>query len=116
MSILTLIVQLLITLALWAFMIALYMLPGLIARSRKHPHAARILVMNFFTGWTVLGWIGCLIWVFVPPPVAPHSSQGPMSSNGASLAEEIARLSALVSDGVLTKDEFEAQKRKLLNA
>jgi hypothetical protein len=45
----------------------LYMLPTLIARSRGHRNSAMIGFINFFTGWTLLGWIGCLVWAVSNP-------------------------------------------------
>lgn len=42
----------------------LYMLPGLIARFRGHPNVNAIAVLNFFLGWTALGWIGALVWAW----------------------------------------------------
>lgn len=42
----------------------LYMLPGLIARFRGHHNVNAIAVLNFFLGWTALGWIGALVWAW----------------------------------------------------
>lgn len=49
----------------WLFVIAvclLYFFPTLIANWRKHRNENAILLLNLFFGWTVLGWIGSLIW------------------------------------------------------
>lgn len=66
---------LLITLA-----VAVYFLPNWVASARKHHNANAIFVTNLLLGWTVLGWIGALIWsltavnrtdpVEVSPPVS----------------------------------------------
>lgn len=40
----------------------LYFLPGLIASQRGHHNANAIFVLNLFLGWTILGWIGALVW------------------------------------------------------
>ncbi|MBY0429464.1 MAG: superinfection immunity protein [Alphaproteobacteria bacterium] len=42
--------------------ICLYLAPYLIARKRKHPNHAPILVINLGLGWSVVGWILCLAW------------------------------------------------------
>lgn len=42
--------------------IFLYMLPSLVASGRSHANASAIVVLNLFLGWTVLGWIGALVW------------------------------------------------------
>jgi hypothetical protein len=48
----------------------LYFLPTLIAW--KTPRVAAIIALNFLLGWTVIGWIACLIWAL--------AEQGSMSS------------------------------------
>lgn len=47
------------------FFLLLYMLPGFIAWRRKHHNTMAITLVNLLIGWTVLGWIGALIWAFV---------------------------------------------------
>jgi hypothetical protein len=44
--------------------ILIYFLPALIARRRLHRNATAILVLNWFLGWTFLGWVIALIWAF----------------------------------------------------
>lgn len=51
-----------VCLAILAFVI--YFLPTIIASSRNHRNSATIGVLNFFLGWTMLGWIICLAWSF----------------------------------------------------
>jgi hypothetical protein len=43
-------------------LLLLYFVPSVIGFSRKHQNAAAILMLNIFLGWTVLGWIACLVW------------------------------------------------------
>lgn len=111
-------------------LLALHFLPGIIASVRHHPQALPIWVLNTLLGWTVIGWIGALVWslttsqrvVAVPmampaqPMAAPPHSMASTSVNpGASaLADEIAALSRLRDQGVLTEAEFTARKRLLL--
>lgn len=40
--------------------IILYLLPSIAARG--HPRFARILIVNLFLGWTVIGWILAMFW------------------------------------------------------
>jgi hypothetical protein len=42
--------------------LAIYFIPTIVANSRKKTNATAIFVMNFFLGWTFLGWVGALIW------------------------------------------------------
>ena len=40
---------------------AMFFLPTIIAVSRNHNGLA-IFLLNFFLGWTVIGWFWALIW------------------------------------------------------
>lgn len=57
----------------------LYLLPTIVASSRKHPNAGAIFALNLFLGWSFIGWIIALVWaltsqsaqtiiVHAPPP------------------------------------------------
>jgi hypothetical protein len=40
----------------------LYWLPAINGFQRKHRNAVPILLVNFFFGWTFIGWVVALIW------------------------------------------------------
>ena len=42
----------------------IYFVPAINAASRKHNSASAITAANLFFGWTVLGWLLCLVWSF----------------------------------------------------
>lgn len=44
--------------------LAFYFAPVLIALLRGHPNMAPIMVVNFFLGWTLIGWVVALTWAF----------------------------------------------------
>lgn len=44
---------------------AVYFLPTLVAAGRNHRQNAPILALNFFLGWTLVGWVGALVWALV---------------------------------------------------
>jgi hypothetical protein len=44
------------------FVAASYFLPFIIAAVRNHRNAPAIFLLNLLLGWTLLGWIGALIW------------------------------------------------------
>jgi hypothetical protein len=50
------------------FLFAMYWLPTLIALVRQTPSALRIAMLNFFLGWTVIGWIMALVWALATSP------------------------------------------------
>ena len=46
-----------------------YFLPTIVAVSNKHPSIPGILLLNFFFGWSVLGWVISLVWAVSKPQV-----------------------------------------------
>lgn len=56
---------LLTILLILAISLLLYFLPSIIAIKVKHPNKLLIFVINLLTGWSVIGWIICLILVMV---------------------------------------------------
>ncbi len=52
--------ELLLILICLAVLIVPYFIPAIIAR--KKVNFTGILLLNIFLGWTLLGWIGALIW------------------------------------------------------
>jgi len=49
--------------------IVLYFLPTFLAASRHHPSVLGIFQLNFFLGWSVIGWVIALVWAVSRPPV-----------------------------------------------
>jgi hypothetical protein len=41
---------------------AAYFLPSIIAGKRQHRNTTPITLSNLFFGWTIVGWLVCLIW------------------------------------------------------
>lgn len=53
-----------------AALIALYFLPTIIAVLRHHHNTPMITILNFFLGWTCIGWIIFLAMAFSNPAPA----------------------------------------------
>jgi hypothetical protein len=51
------IVMFIVLLALFA-----YFLPTFLAEVRGHQNSGMIFLTNLLLGWTILGWIGALVW------------------------------------------------------
>jgi hypothetical protein len=47
-----------------------YWVPAAVAIFRKHPQWVAILILNFFGGWTLIGWVIAIVWAFVVPEKA----------------------------------------------
>jgi len=50
---------------LFIFCLGLYFLPTIIAAVRGNINILAIFLLNFFTGWTFVGWIASLIWAVI---------------------------------------------------
>jgi hypothetical protein len=48
-------------------LVLVYFLPTFLAAARGHQSWLEILTLNLLLGWTVLGWIGALIWSLTAP-------------------------------------------------
>ena len=84
-----------------------YVAPSIIALKRKVRNKEILVVLNLIFGWTLAGWVGCLIWSLVE-----------QKNNSKKLEEdkytEIIKLQELKERGALTEEEFSNEKAKLL--
>ena len=58
-------VSILLGLIMLAVMIPLYFLPTIIAYKRKDKQLNAIVILNLCAGWTLIGWVGALVWSFI---------------------------------------------------
>ena len=65
------------SLVLLLFGLILYFLPYLQARHRgvEERYQTGIFVLNFLLGWTVLGWIGALLWAVAAPVASSEQAR-----------------------------------------
>lgn len=54
------------TILFWLFL--MYWLPTIIAVVRRTPSALGVAALNFFLGWTVIGWIIALVLALAANP------------------------------------------------
>ncbi|WP_337964773.1 superinfection immunity protein [uncultured Flavobacterium sp.] len=108
--------------------LALYFLPALIALGRKKTNRTAIILLNLFLGWTFIGWIVSLVWACT----TNNESQTIVVNNNSYSKEEnfsdlqkndfneklnsLQKLKDLLDSGVLSQEEFEQQKSKLLTS
>jgi hypothetical protein len=43
-------------------LLAIYFLPTIIALLRRQPNTLAIFLLNFFLGWSFIGWVVALVW------------------------------------------------------
>ncbi|HWB93903.1 MAG TPA: superinfection immunity protein [Puia sp.] len=108
-----------------------YFLPTIVAVVRRKSSAVGVFLLNLFLGWTLIGWIGALIWALSsdrgptvivnnPPPPPPPTSHGytnvtmrkPQSQQEK--IDQLRQLKQLLDEGVLTEAEFNRQKAEIL--
>lgn len=51
-----------LTVALAIIGLAVYFVPIVIAAIRRHPQFGPIFAVNFFLGWSLVGWVVALAW------------------------------------------------------
>ena len=90
--------------------VAVYFIPLLIASKREHPSGNAIAALNLFTGWTLLGWLVALVWSLS----AFTSVKEPSKMQKESSANDLFRLAELREKGLLTQEEFEREKAKII--
>jgi Superinfection immunity protein len=57
-----------IVLLLIAALAAIYLIPTWVALGRNHRKKFAIFMLNLLLGWTLLGWVGALVWACMPAP------------------------------------------------
>ncbi|MBH3383215.1 superinfection immunity protein [Pseudomonas juntendi] len=90
----------------------LYLLPAINAKSRKHPSAGAVFLLNFFLGWTVIGWLAALIWSATA--TTTHITPANPSAREDKY-QKLERLGNLKEKGLITANEYDVEKNKILN-
>jgi hypothetical protein len=92
-----------------AILLFIYFIPAYVGR--KHPQSDAIVMLNLFLGWTLFGWVVALVWATTQPkPKQVVTVVAP----AASTADELQKLHALRESGVLTDEEMQVEKAKIL--
>lgn len=98
---------------LYALGLCLYFTPAFLAAGKKRNSTA-IFGLNLLLGWTVLGWIGALVWALSkddPQPTAEAIENAPTGN----IVDEIERLKNLHEAGHITAEQFEKGKETILS-
>ena len=101
------------TIIIVALIFGAYFLPSINAYSKKKRNKGAVLTLNFFLGWTVIGWIVALIWSTTND--APAQVVVEKHTPTKSTSNELIELHSLKEKGVITNEEFEASKKKILS-
>lgn len=89
----------------------IYFLPYLIANKKEHLQKRAVYILNIFAGWTIIAWIIALIWANTEPKQAVVVERTISESS----ADELKKYKDLLDSGIITAEEFEIKKKKLLD-
>ena len=93
-----------------------YFIPTFVAYGRKKSNTGAIFALNYFLGWSLIGWVVALIWALsnkennqqiIVNSTNPNTQQNYL--------DQLAKLKELHEKGVINDLEFENQKSKLLS-
>ncbi len=97
---------------MWILLIIiLYFLPTFNAYSNKKRNAGSVFIINFFLGWSIIGWIVALSMSAgkdAKPTVVVKEVEKKSS------ASDLIELHTLKEKGAITQEEFDAHKKKIL--
>lgn len=91
---------------------AIYFLPSILAK-KESPQWA-IFFVNLFFGWTLLGWLVALIWGLSYSDQTRTTTIVNQPSEGDKY-DKLLKLRDLLDKGVITEEEYDIEKRKILS-
>ena len=103
-----------------------YFLPALLGKEKEN--ATSILLLNLFLGWTLVGWVIALVWatskddrtnsrllkIQAEQKATLEKLIAENDQKKSSIADEIQKLNDLKSQGLITDEEFENLRDKIL--
>lgn len=94
----------------------LYFIPSVIGILRKHHNLIGLMALNILLGWTVIGWVGALIWSLLRSnkgqTIIVH---GKSDDRQESKYEMLERLNSLKNSGAISEEEYDIEKSQLLS-
>ncbi len=101
-------------------LVGVYFIPAIVAIVGRHRRWLLITLIDVMFGWTVIGWFIALGLLATrrrtEPTLRQPISWAPYAPAADSRVGQLQRLAALRDSGVLTEEEFAAEKAKLLGA
>ena len=100
------IISIIVVIAMFIISILIYFLPSTLAYRKQHSNKTAILILNLFLGWTLIGWVGALVW-------AVSTNEETKNSNNSKY-EDLERLQKLKDNGTISEEEFKTEKEKIM--
>jgi hypothetical protein len=95
-----------------SLIVAVYLLPSIVASGREHRDVTSLTIVNIFFGWTLLGWGICLAWAFKSGVEKTTEKDSLKDSDDKYIKLE--KLSNLLEKKAITEEEFIKEKSKIL--
>lgn len=95
--------------------LGLYFLPTIVGWNKRN--AGAIFALNFFLGWTLIGWVVAIVWAMTYDPIDPRlppTYEKPRQQTSS--VDQIMKLTTLRDSGALTEAEYQKEKGKILNS
>jgi predicted RNA-binding Zn-ribbon protein involved in translation (DUF1610 family) len=73
-----------VLLILMAVSLLIYFIPYIVAKQNKKQNAGAIGALNFFLGWTLVGWVVALVWAMSKDVIVQQSAPPVMATASAS--------------------------------
>ncbi|TPN82471.1 superinfection immunity protein [Aquimarina algicola] len=89
-----------------------YFIPSIIAIFRGKSNTIAIIALNFFLGWSLIGWVVSLVWSLSKDQPAQRIVVQQQKQDDT--IDKLTKLKDLRDSGSITQEEFEQQKRQLL--
>lgn len=86
------------------FSVLIYMIPTVVAYNRWHNKVFAIFLVNVCLGWTLLIWVGALVWALwndVTPPISARGEVSELSDTHVYKTGIFTKLSVLALIGIL---------------
>ena len=90
----------------------IYFLPSIIGY--RHRNANSITLLNFFLGWTLIGWVVALVWAVSNDKKQPIIIENKTIESKTS-TDQLLKLKELLDGGYINENEFSIEKEKILN-
>lgn len=131
----TFIYEYMVTMAvLLPILLAIYLIPLIVAFVRHHPNRWAIAAINVALGGTGIAWLGSLVWamgavhksptgsnggesglnLFINDPVTVQLPEKMQAAATPDIGERLLRLKTLRDNGVITDDEYARLRQPLL--
>lgn len=92
-----------------------YLLPSIIAYSKNKSNRAAIFITNIALAWAVVPWILTLVWATKNDDQIVVNIEEAKSTANQSLEDKLKEITSLKEKGLITEDEYNAQRSSILS-